>query len=77
MTHFLPFCPLENHLWEWQTIEARYTPFSVTSICRDDLRGVLPAQEIATLDDSDMETIASRMSDAYRDSGGYWEGLEI
>jgi hypothetical protein len=24
-----------------------------------------------------MESIADKMSDAYRDSGGYWESLEI
>ncbi len=37
----------------------------------------MSAQEVAALDDTDMETIANRMSDAYRDSGGYWDSLEI
>lgn len=55
----------------------RYKPFTVASICREDLRGTLTKQEIGQLSDSDMESIADRMSDAYRDSGGYWESLEI
>ncbi len=49
----------------------------MASICREDLRGILTVEEIARLDDGDMESIADRVSDAYRDSGGYWESLEI
>lgn len=55
----------------------RYKPFNVASICREDLRGILTNEEIGRLNDSDMESIADRMSGAYRDSGGYWQSLEI
>lgn len=51
--------------------------FTVASICRADLQGILTDEEIGRLDDSDMERIADKMSDAYRDAGGYWEALEI
>jgi hypothetical protein len=51
--------------------------FTVASICRDDLQGILTDEEIARLDDSDMDRIADKMGDAYRDTGGYWEALEI
>lgn len=58
-------------------IEPWYQPFTVASICRQDLRGILPDDLIAALDDSDMEWIADKMSDIYRDSGGYWESLAV
>ena len=54
-----------------------HKPFIVASICRADLQGILTDEEIARLDDSDMERIADKMSDSYRDAGGYWEALEI
>ena len=41
------------------------------------MRSVLTEAEIERLSDADMESIADRMSDAYRDSGIYWESLEI
>ena len=62
---------------EWAELEAHYKPFTVSSICRADLSSFLSEAEIARLDDSDMEKIADKMSDAYRDSGGYWESLEV
>ena len=62
---------------EWERKVEWHKPFTVASICREDLRQFLSEEEIGTLDDSDMEDIAERMSDAYRDSGGYWESLEI
>jgi hypothetical protein len=52
-------------------------PFTVASICRADLRGILTDEEIAQLDDGDMDRIADKMSDSYRDCGGYWDSLEI
>ena len=55
----------------------RYRPFTVASICREDLRGILAEEEIARLDDGEMESIADRMSNVLQDSGGYWESLEI
>jgi hypothetical protein len=51
--------------------------FTVASICRADLEGILTDEEIAQLDDSDMERISDKMSDSYRDCGGYWDSLEI
>jgi hypothetical protein len=52
-------------------------PFLISSVCRADLKGIIPDEDIARLDDADMERIADKMSDAHRDSGGYWEALEI
>jgi hypothetical protein len=71
----LPIAEAERQ--EWAQIARWHTPFIVASICREDLQGILSDEKIATLSDSDMESIADKMSDAYRDSGGYWESLEI
>lgn len=57
--------------------ELWHKPFIVASICREDLRGILSDEQIAALDDSDMERIADKVSDSFRDSGGFWESLEI
>jgi hypothetical protein len=54
-----------------------HKPFLISSVCRADLKGIIPDETIARLDDADMEWIADKMSDAHRDSGGYWESLEI
>lgn len=62
---------------EWEQIAWWYESFVVSSICREDLRQFLTNEEITALDDGDMDDIADRMSDAHRDSGGYWEALEI
>lgn len=59
---------------EWQEIEARHTPFEVSTICREDLRGIIANEEITTLSDEEMQQIATKMSDAYQD-GGYWVHL--
>lgn len=67
----------ETERQEWAQIERWNKPFTVAAICREDLRGILSDEEIEKLDDSDMEKIADKMSDSYRDSGGYWESLEI
>jgi len=67
----------ETERQEWRQIEAWHKPFTVSSICREDLRNILTDEEIRALDDTDMEDIADRMSDSYRDSGGYWQSLEI
>jgi hypothetical protein len=61
---------------EWEKMAGWYKPFNVASICREDLRGILAEEAVAALTDSEMEMIADKMSNAYRDSG-YWESLEI
>lgn len=58
-----------------EAIQKLYQPFTVASICRNDLKGILTDDEIAGLSDHDLADIADRMSDAYCDSGGYWESL--
>jgi hypothetical protein len=64
--------------WEQRLSTAGlHKSFTVASICRTDLEGILTDEEIAQLDDSDMERISDKMSDSYRDCGGYWESLEI
>ena len=60
---------------EWANIEQRYQSFTVASVCREDLRGILTQEEISTLNDHDMERIADKMNDAYQEHGGYWENL--
>ena len=50
--------------------------FPLTSICRADLREFLTDEQIATLDDCDMEYIAKKMADAYC-TMGFWIDLEI
>jgi hypothetical protein len=49
--------------------------FEITSICRADLDGQGIASDM--LDDADMKLLASKMADAYLDTGGYWESAEI
>ena len=58
-------------------IKKLHQPFLIASVCRADLQGILTAEEIAQLDDCDMERIAEKMADNFRDSGGYWDSLEI
>lgn len=65
----------ESERRDWQWIEIWSEPFVVASICRADLRGILSDEAIAALDNGDMAEIADRMSDAFRDSGGYWDSL--
>ena len=43
-------------------IEKLHQPFLVASVCRADLEGILTDEEIAQLDDSDMERIAEKMA---------------
>ncbi len=57
--------------------ETLHQSFTIASVCRADLRDILTDEEITTLSDDDMADITDRMSDAYRDNGGYWESLEI
>jgi hypothetical protein len=59
---------------EWRRIATWYQPFNVASITREELRGLLPDEAIANLTDDEMQQIANRMSDAYRDNS-YWENL--
>lgn len=68
-----PLSVSEPH--QWQEIEAWHKPFPVAYICREDLRGILPNEQIAALSDQDMAQIADKMSDAYQDGGGYWDSL--
>ena len=49
--------------------------FCITSVCRDDLKGHFCDEDIAKLDDADMEEIADKMADAYMDLG-FWETLK-
>jgi hypothetical protein len=75
----LPLSPLSPELAD-QPAEPQAAwnkPFLISSVCRADLKGIIPDETIDQLDDADMERIADKMSDAHRDSGGYWEALEI
>lgn len=59
---------------EWSRVATWYKPYNVASLCREDLREVLPQEAIANLTDQQMQQIADRMADAYAD-GGYWNNL--
>ncbi len=50
--------------------------FLITSIHREDLNEYFTADEIAKLTDGDMKWIASKMSDAYLESGQFWHDLK-
>lgn len=62
---------------EWQQIEHWYTPFPIVTICREDLRGILPDKEIAHLSDEDMTQIAAKMGDTFHNADAYRQNLEI
>lgn len=51
-------------------------PFPITSVYRADLAKICTEEEIAKLDDPDMERIAENMADAYRDTS-FWDDLEL
>jgi len=54
-----------------------YAEFAITSVCRQDLLSVgFTKEQALAVDDSDMERIASKMADAYCDSG-FWIDLPI
>ena len=77
LIQFSASAPLtETERQEWWQIAAWHTPFTIASVCREDLRGILIAEDIATFSDDDMARIADRMSRAFQESGGYWESLD-
>ena len=49
--------------------------FLVTSICREDLREYYTGEQIACLDDADMEELEERMSEAYMHY--FWDDMQI
>ena len=53
-----------------------YKDFPITSVCRADLREFFTDKQIDSLEDWEMEEIASKMGDAYCDIG-FWIDLEI
>ena len=66
---------LSTEPYEWQQLEAWHKSFSISYVCREDLRGILPDEQIADLTDEQMGQIAAKMSDVFQDNGGYWESL--
>ena len=50
-------------------------PFPITSVCREDLKEYFTEKQIASLDDTDMERIADKLSDAYMNV--FWIDMEI
>ena len=57
------------------TAEQRHKPFPIASVCREDLQEILADEEIAGLSDTDMQTIADKMAEAYITTN-YWDSLE-
>jgi hypothetical protein len=64
-------------LVEWRKMDLWHKPFVISRLCRADLREYFSDDQIARLTDSDLETIADKMSEAHRAAGGYWESMEI
>jgi hypothetical protein len=62
---------------EWQRLEHWYTPFPIATICREDLRGLLPDTDITSLSDEAMTQLATQMSDLFHDTGIYSQSLNI
>jgi hypothetical protein len=67
----------EAELAKWWQMEFWNKPFTISSLCRDDLKRFFSEEEIATLTDVDMETIADKMSEAHHNTDVYWESLEL
>ena len=58
-------------------IQSELPYYEITSVSKDDLEQAgFSEEQIALLDDSDMERIASKMADAYCDNC-YWIDLPI
>ena len=51
--------------------------FQIASVCRQDLSHILTDDELDQFTDGDMEFITEKMSDAFQDTGVYWESLEL
>ena len=73
----------KNGFTDWEradrlvtTLKSELPYFEITSISRNDLQDCLTDDEIALLDDTDMERIADKMGCAYCDNG-YWIDLDI
>ncbi len=60
---------------EWERIEQWYTAFPVASICREDLKGILPEPVIDTLSDEVMNQMAHRLWERYYNNQTYWDNL--
>jgi hypothetical protein len=60
---------------EWERIEQWYIAFPVASICREDLKGILPEPVIATLSDEVMSQIAHTLWQRFYDNQSYWDNL--
>jgi len=58
------------------TTKRLHKAFPITSICRADLQEYFTDKEIESLDNVDMEYLASKMADAYCDNG-FWIDMEI
>lgn len=61
---------------EWLRAERSYAPFSVATVCREELRDLIPNEDVAGLSDDDMGRIAVQMGDALRHTAVYWQSLE-
>lgn len=62
---------------EWERIEQWYTAFPVASICREDLKGILPEPVIATLSDEVMNQMAHGLWERFYNNQSYWDNLAI
>ena len=51
--------------------------FIVNRLGREDLSELMSEEEIAQLTDKDMRWIASKMGEAYCESGAFWDNAEL
>lgn len=57
------------------TIEEWNIPFSLTTVCREDLKEHYTEEQIASLDDSDMAELAEKMGESYMNY--FWDDMQI
>jgi hypothetical protein len=51
--------------------------FTVSCVAKEDLLDCLTEEQVALVDDWDMEQIADKMGNAHTENGGYWIDLDI
>jgi len=61
---------------DYYKIAKQQGDYILTALCKGDLEDKFTKAEIDSLDDNDMEYIATKITEAYLDNG-YWDNLQI
>ena len=57
-------------------VDSRLKPFTITSVCRADMKERLSEEEIALFDDADMQRLANKMEGWYVEES-FWTDMEL